>query len=53
MFIQINEITVEPERQQKAQKEHIQRLMESMERIGLISPITLDAKYKLIAGLHR
>ena len=53
LFIQINEITVEPERQQKAQKEHIQRLMESMERIGLISPITLDAKYKLIAGLHR
>ena len=53
LFIQINEITVEPERQRKAQKEHIQRLMESMERIGLISPITLDAKYKLIAGLHR
>lgn len=52
ILIQISEITVNP-RRRAALSEDIQRMADSIAEVGLLSPITVDARHSLIAGLHR
>jgi len=50
--IPISDISVNPGRR-KAQPKQVEKLARSMGELGLISPITIDKKNVLIAGLHR
>jgi len=50
--ILISDISVNPERR-KAEPKQVEKLVKSMAVLGLISPITIDKKHILIAGLHR
>ena len=52
MLININDIKINPGRR-KAVPEDVQRLSESIAEIGMMNPITVDANYTLVAGLHR
>ena len=52
MLIEINAITVGTDRRE-ALPEDVQKMAESMAKIGLLSPITVDKHHALIAGLHR
>lgn len=52
MLININEIKVDPGRREAA-PEDVQRLSESIAEVGMMNPITVDANYNLVAGLHR
>ena len=52
ILIQISEITIGPGRR-AALPEDIQRMADSIAEVGLLSPITVDARHTLIAGLHR
>ena len=52
MLIQISEIKVNPGRRE-ADPEGVQDLVDSISKVGLINPITVDREHTLIAGLHR
>ena len=52
ILIQISEITIGPGRR-VALPEDVQKMAKSMAEVGLLSPITIDARQTLIAGLHR
>ena len=52
MKIQIFQIKVN-EGRREASPEAIQELADSISKIGLLNPITVDKDYTLIAGLHR
>ena len=52
MIIQISEIKVNPERRD-ADPEGVQELVDSISKVGLLNPITVDQEHTLIAGLHR
>ena len=52
MLIQISEIKVNPGRRE-ADPEGVQELADSISKVGLLNPITVDQEYTLIAGLHR
>lgn len=52
MKIPVNEIKVRPGRRDAA-PEAVETLAESIAENGLMNPITVDAGYNLIAGLHR
>ena len=50
--IKIDEIKINPERRQ-TDRNVVKDLMESMDVLGLLSPIIVDTKHTLVAGLHR
>jgi len=52
MLIQISDITVSPERC-AAEPKTVKGLADSISKVGLLNPITVDQDYTLIAGLHR
>ena len=52
MLININDIKINHERRKTA-PEDVQRLSESIAEVGMMNPITVDADYNLVAGLHR
>ena len=52
MQIPISQIKVS-EGRREADQEAVQELMDSISRVGLLNPITVDQEYTLIAGLHR
>ena len=52
MQVKISEIIIDPGRR-AALPEDIQRMADSIAEVGLLSPITIDARHTLIAGLHR
>ena len=52
MLININDIKINPGRREAA-PEDVQRLSESVAEVGMMNPITVDADYTLVAGLHR
>ena len=52
MRININEIKVNSDRR-KASADDIQKLADSIDEVGMMNPITVDADHNLIAGLHR
>ena len=52
MQIRIFQIKVNPGRRE-ADPEAVHKLADSISKVGLINPITVDQEYTLIAGLHR
>lgn len=52
MLIKIDDIKINPGRREAA-PEDVQRLSESVAEVGMMNPITVDADYTLVAGLHR
>ncbi len=52
MQIQIFQIKVNHERREVDQ-ETVHQLADSISKLGLLNPITVDQEYTLIAGLHR
>lgn len=52
MLIKIDDIKINPGRREAA-PEDVQRLSESIAEVGMMNPITVDADYTLVAGLHR
>lgn len=52
MKIQIFQISVNDGRRE-ADPEAVQKLADSISKLGLLNPITVDKDYTLIAGLHR
>ena len=52
MLININDIKINPGRREAALAD-VQRLSESVAEVGMMNPITVDADYTLVAGLHR
>ncbi|MDE6454882.1 MAG: ParB N-terminal domain-containing protein [Dysosmobacter sp.] len=52
MLIPISEITVNAGRRE-ADPEGVQELADSISKVGLLNPITVDQEHTLIAGLHR
>jgi len=52
MLININDIKINSKRREAA-PEDVQRLSESIAEVGMMNPITVDANYNLVAGLHR
>lgn len=52
MLININDIKINPGRRE-ATPGDVQRLSESVAEVGMMNPITVDADYTLVAGLHR
>ena len=52
MLINIDSIKINPGRREAA-PEDVQRLSESIAEVGMMNPITVDADYNLVAGLHR
>lgn len=52
MQIPISQIKVS-EGRREADQEAVQELVDSISRVGLLNPITVDQEYMLIAGLHR
>lgn len=52
MLINIDDIKINPGRRE-ATLEDVQRLSESVAEVGMMNPITVDADYTLVAGLHR
>ena len=52
MQIQILQIKVSDNRL-GADREAVQKLADSISKVGLLNPITVDQEYTLIAGLHR
>lgn len=52
MLININDIKINLGRR-KTMPADIQRLSESVSEVGMMNPITVDADYTLVAGLHR
>ena len=52
MLIPISKITVNAGRRE-ADPEGVQELVDSISKVGLLNPITIDREHTLIAGLHR
>ena len=52
MLVQINEIVVNPGRRNTV-PESVRELADSISKLGLLNPITIDSHNVLIAGLHR
>lgn len=52
MQIPIYQINVNAGRRE-ADPEAVQKLADSISKVGLLNPITVDQEYTLIAGLHR
>ena len=52
LLIPISEITINPGRRE-ADQEAVHELVDSISKVGLLNPITVDQEYTLIAGLHR
>ena len=52
MLIQISEININAGRRE-ADQESVQELADSISKVGLLNPITVDQEHTLIAGLHR
>ena len=52
MLVPISEIKVNAGRR-KADPEGVQELVDSISKMGLLNPITIDREHTLIAGLHR
>ena len=52
MLVQISEIKVGTGRRE-ADPESVQELADSISKVGLLNPITVDQEHTLIAGLHR
>lgn len=52
MHIPIYQINVNAGRRE-ADQEAVQKLADSISKVGLLNPITVDQEYTLIAGLHR
>ena len=52
MLVPISEIKVNAGRR-KADPEGVQELVDSISKVGLLNPITIDREHTLIAGLHR
>lgn len=52
MLVPISSIKVNPGRRD-APENRVKKLADSMKKVGLLSPITLDQQNTLIAGLHR
>lgn len=52
MRININDIKINPGRREVT-PEDVQQLSESIAEVGMMNPITVDADYTLVAGLHR
>ena len=52
MQIPIYQININAGRRE-ADQEAVQKLADSISKVGLINPITVDQEYTLIAGLHR
>lgn len=52
MLIPISEITVNAGRRE-ADPDGVQELVDSISKVGLLNPITIDREHTLIAGLHR
>ena len=52
MLVQIGEIKVNAGRRE-ADPEGVQELVDSISKVGLLNPITIDREHTLIAGLHR
>ena len=52
MLIPITEITVNAGRRE-ADPEGVRELVDSISKVGLLNPVTIDREHTLIAGLHR
>ena len=52
MLVPISEIKVNAGRRE-ADPEGVRELMDSISKVGLLNPITIDREHTLIAGLHR
>ena len=52
MFVPISEIKVNAGRRE-VDPEGVQELVDSISKVGLLNPITIDREHTLIAGLHR
>lgn len=52
MLVQISEIRINAGRRE-ADPEGVQELADSISKVGLLNPITIDQEHTLIAGLHR
>ena len=52
MLVQISEIKINAGRRE-ADQESVQELADSISKVGLLNPITVDQNYTLIAGPHR
>jgi len=52
MLININDIKINPGRREVAM-EDVKKLSESIAEVGMMNPISVDADYTLVAGLHR
>ena len=52
MLVQISEIKINAGRRE-ADPESVQELADSISKVGLLNPITVDQEHTLIAGLHR
>lgn len=52
MLVSISEIKISAGRRE-ADPDGVQKLMDSVSKVGLLNPITIDQKHTLIAGLHR
>ncbi len=52
MLVQISEIKINAGRRE-ADPESVQELADSISKVGLLNPVTVDQEHTLIAGLHR
>ena len=52
MLVRIADITVSPNHR-KASPKAVEKLMDSMQEVGLLSAVTVDTDHRLIAGFHR
>ena len=52
MLVSISEIKISAGRRE-ADPDGVQELVDSISKVGLLNPITIDQKHTLIAGLHR
>ena len=52
MLVPISEIKINAGRRE-ADPEGVQELVDSISKVGLLNPITIDREHTLIAGLHR
>ncbi len=53
MKIAVNHISVEKEERIRQDQGDIQALAESIRKVGLLNPIIVDEKYRLVAGFRR
>lgn len=52
MLVPISEIKINAGRRE-ADPEGVRELVDSISKVGLLNPITIDQEHTLIAGLHR